>query len=255
MQRIPYASLPPRILDAFQYFQQTYFFHPILPPFPYGCSIAHFLSLFSTPATCSHFVYSFNYRVQRHTKDAPCVRFETRVEMFSKTGIKTAPGRPKGDSARGDCFCPPPALGRLTKSLIKQQKPPQALPCPRRFSNMVGVGRLELPASCSQSRRATNCATPRRLYASFPLMAGAAVLRVPVHYRIPGAGSQARTSGKAQTELSATRGKCFGQGLGSVFRKEQDSASGKAKRPCKRYFHTFFAGSGTCSCIFERDFV
>ena len=47
---------------------------------------------------------------QRHTKDAPCVRFETRVEMFSKTGVKTAPGRPKGDSARGDCFCPPPAL-------------------------------------------------------------------------------------------------------------------------------------------------
>ena len=26
---------------------------------------------------------------------------------------------------------------------------------------LVGVGRLELPASCSQSRRATNCATPR----------------------------------------------------------------------------------------------
>ena len=27
---------------------------------------------------------------------------------------------------------------------------------------MVGVARLELAASCSQSRRATNCATPRR---------------------------------------------------------------------------------------------
>ena len=27
--------------------------------------------------------------------------------------------------------------------------------------SVVGVGRLELPASCSQSRRATNCATPR----------------------------------------------------------------------------------------------
>ena len=26
---------------------------------------------------------------------------------------------------------------------------------------MVGVKRLELPTSCSQSRRATNCATPR----------------------------------------------------------------------------------------------
>ena len=26
--------------------------------------------------------------------------------------------------------------------------------------NMVRVGRLELPASCSQSKRATNCATP-----------------------------------------------------------------------------------------------
>ena len=25
---------------------------------------------------------------------------------------------------------------------------------------MVRVGRLELPASCSQSKRATNCATP-----------------------------------------------------------------------------------------------
>ena len=30
---------------------------------------------------------------------------------------------------------------------------------------MVGVKRLELPTSCSQSRRATNCATPRyRVY-------------------------------------------------------------------------------------------
>ena len=27
-------------------------------------------------------------------------------------------------------------------------------------SNLVRVGRLELPASCSQSKRATNCATP-----------------------------------------------------------------------------------------------
>ena len=30
---------------------------------------------------------------------------------------------------------------------------------------MVGVARLELAASCSQSRRATNCATPRHLAA------------------------------------------------------------------------------------------
>ena len=29
----------------------------------------------------------------------------------------------------------------------------------------IGVARLELAASCSQSRRATNCATPRRLAA------------------------------------------------------------------------------------------
>ena len=28
-------------------------------------------------------------------------------------------------------------------------------------SNMVGVGRLELPASWSRTKRATNCATPR----------------------------------------------------------------------------------------------
>ena len=30
------------------------------------------------------------------------------------------------------------------------------------FSRLVGVARLELAASCSQSRRATNCATPRK---------------------------------------------------------------------------------------------
>ena len=29
------------------------------------------------------------------------------------------------------------------------------------FNRVVGVGRLELPASWSQTRRATNCATPR----------------------------------------------------------------------------------------------
>ena len=32
------------------------------------------------------------------------------------------------------------------------------MPNLRRF--LVRVGRLELPASCSQSKRATNCATP-----------------------------------------------------------------------------------------------
>ena len=31
--------------------------------------------------------------------------------------------------------------------------------------SFIGVARLELAASCSQSRRATNCATPRRLAA------------------------------------------------------------------------------------------
>ena len=31
-----------------------------------------------------------------------------------------------------------------------------------RYDSKIGVARLELAASCSQSRRATNCATPRR---------------------------------------------------------------------------------------------
>ena len=33
---------------------------------------------------------------------------------------------------------------------------------------VVGVKRLELPTSCSQSRRATNCATPRFFIKLFP---------------------------------------------------------------------------------------
>ena len=32
--------------------------------------------------------------------------------------------------------------------------------CSSDYHKMVRVGRLELPASCSQSKRATNCATP-----------------------------------------------------------------------------------------------
>ncbi len=53
------------------------------------------------------------------------------------------------------------------------------------FFFMVRVGRLELPASCSQSRRATNCATPGyTLFAS--LAAIACFARPPSCLPIPG---------------------------------------------------------------------
>ena len=45
----------------------------------------------------------------------------------------------------------------LTVSRLQTRYPSQAA-----NPDMVGVGRLELPASCSQSTRASNCATPRK---------------------------------------------------------------------------------------------
>ena len=46
----------------------------------------------------------------------------------------------------------------LLNTLEKLRK--TAFSCENSRFSMVRVGRLELPASCSQSKRATNCATP-----------------------------------------------------------------------------------------------
>ncbi len=48
---------------------------------------------------------------------------------------------------------------RRTMRLLKDRRNPQYYSVFRRF--MVGVARLELAASWSQTMRATNCATPR----------------------------------------------------------------------------------------------
>ena len=52
---------------------------------------------------------------------------------------------------------------------------------------MVGVARLELAASCSQSRRATNCATPRKneYYHTIPFFC--AVVKCAECRNLPGA--------------------------------------------------------------------
>ena len=72
-------------------------------------------------------------------------------------------------------FCGLPGRDRTCDHLLRRQVLyPTELRADRLVSmhvwKLVGVKRFELPTSCSQSRRATTCATPRYFYINFFLV-------------------------------------------------------------------------------------
>ena len=104
---------------------------------------------------------------------AGCIALASSALWYQQAVLSYVQKRRSGNllgntpSPFNSCICPKQGENKAHSGKMypqKQQIKPRQNRIYKRFIVaflMVGVARLELAASCSQSRRATNCATPR----------------------------------------------------------------------------------------------